>query len=245
MSKNCKIKKMNNNEDILMTKLKKKEDENKQLDEQNKELGKQMIEVIKSLEVMKNEIAELKNNTKYTSNIENIQYNTQNAEHIQNNTANNTVNNIKIVAYGKEDLSHLLEKDYKIILNKGLKSVPAAVQAIHLNNNKPENHNIIVSNMRDKYIGVYDGTDWQLKDKDDVLQDMVYSKTDILSDKFNELIDKLDEPTKTKFNRFLEYKDDDNMIKIIKDDIKLLLYNNRKTVDNTKKYISNNDNDHK
>ena len=61
------------------------------------------------------------------------------------NIQNNIQNNIKIYAYGKEDLSHILEKDFKNILNKGFKSVPNLVEYIHSNKNKPENHNIYIS----------------------------------------------------------------------------------------------------
>jgi len=71
----------------------------------------------------------------------------------QNNiTQNNTFN---ILAFGKEDLSHITDDTYKKIINKGFKSVPALVDAIHFNKDKPENHNIYISNIRDDYILVF------------------------------------------------------------------------------------------
>lgn len=50
--------------------------------------------------------------------------------------------------------------------------------------------------MRDNYILVCNGNKWQLKEKDDLLQNIVYINTDILSDKFDELLDHLDDNTK-------------------------------------------------
>ena len=228
ISSRCKIKKLKDQEkEDLMTRLiKEKEESDKRFEEKLAEKDRQIEEIIKKMESMEKLIK-----SKNTSNV-------QNAEKIQNNTlnnnCNNTVNNIKIIAYGKEDLSHILETDYKMILNKGFKSVPALVESIHFNKNKPENHNVYISNMRDNYVLIYDGDDWQLREKENVLQEMVDNKTDILNEKFEELVDRLDEATVKKFRRFLNQKDDDEIISDIKRDLKLLLYNKRKTVGGVK-----------
>lgn len=246
MKGRCKIKKeMDQEKEDLMTKLiKEREEQKKIIENQNRQIEKQnnrieeIMKEVKKLKDEKTKALKYKNQT-----IETI----QNAENIQNNTnCNNKINNIhneiKIIAYGKEDLSHILENDYKMILNKGLKSVPALVEYIHFNKSKPENHNIYISNMRNNYVLVYDGNEWQLKEREDVLQDMVYIKTDILSDKFDELLESLSEPIKRKFNRFLENKDEDAVINSIKKDIKLLMYNKRKLIENTRNEIAKNDN---
>ena len=108
---------------------------------------------------------------------------------------NNIHNEIKIIAYGKEDTSYITDDEYETLINKGFKSVPNLVEFIHLNENKPENQNIYVSNMRDNYVLVYDGEQWLMRERDDVLQEMIDNKTDILNEKFDELIRKLDERT--------------------------------------------------
>ena len=189
-----------------------------------------MSNLIKEMDEMKQEIAKLKDeNVKYkTINTNNI----QNAEHIQNNN-----NNINIIAYGKEDLSYILDKDFKQILNKGFKSVPTLVEYIHFNKDKPENHNIYISNMRDNYILIYDGQSWKLKERDDFLQDMIYNKSDILSDKFEELLAQLDDSTKKKFGNFLNEKDEDHVILQIKKDLKMILYNNKNLAEKSRELI--------
>ena len=263
----CKNKKQKDQEkEDLMTKL----------IEEKEDCNKQMKEILKSMQEMKNEIVELKKNTKLINKqrTKSINNNIQKVDRIQNNTncnningnkiLNNTVNNINIIAFGKEDLSHIKDKDYKLILNKGFKSVPALMESIHFNKNKPENHNIYISNMRDNHVLIYDGFEWQLKERDYLLQEIVYNKTDMLNKKFDDLVDQLDEFTIRKFNRFLDQKDDDVIINSIKKDLKLMIElvsitsevsyelrfrilkikfkSLRKIVENTKNLITNNDN---
>ena len=42
-------------------------------------------------------------------------------------------------------------------MDKGYKSVPHLIDYIHFNKNKPENHNVMTTNMRDNKISIYDG----------------------------------------------------------------------------------------
>ena len=85
--------------------------------------------------------------------------------------------------------------------------------------------------MRDKYALVYDGKDWQLREREMILKELIDDKTDILSCKFDEMIEKLDEFTIRKFRRFLDESDDNEVVSQIKDDLRLTLYNNRKMID--------------
>ena len=196
--------------------------------------------LLKRLDIMETQNKELLNEVnKMKQENKNIVVNNTN-----NNTMNNTTNvaqlnqlnniNIKVVAFRKEDLSHITNEIYAKILNKGFKSVPNLVDCIHFNKNRPENHNVYISNMRDKHVLVYDGEDWKLKEKDEILQQLVDDKTEMLSEKFDELVDKLDEPTITKFKRFLDQKDDDKVISGIKNDLRLMLYNNRRVPEKTR-----------
>ena len=81
-----------------------------------------------------------------------------------------------------------------------------------------------------------------MRERENILQEMVYNKTDILSEKFEELVDQLGEAATRKFNRFLDKKDDDAVINSIKKDLKLMMYNKRKTVEHTKNRLLNNEN---
>ena len=79
--------------------------------------------------------------------------NNMNNIHIQNKQINN--NTIKLVAFGNEDLSYITDTVCKKILNKGYMSVPGLIEHVHFDKNKPENHNIYVSNMRNNNVMIF------------------------------------------------------------------------------------------
>jgi hypothetical protein len=75
-------------------------------------------------------------------------------------------------------------------------SVPAFVEQVHFDKNKPENHNVYISNMRADYGLIYDGKQWAIHNKEDLLDNMYEDKTVILLDQFEQQYDSLDERTK-------------------------------------------------
>ena len=225
----CKIKKQQDNdkENLLEKLVQEMKKQNENMERQTKQMAEMKEEIIK----LKSE------NKKYVQKISSQNNNIcTNIEKQQNNILMN--NNIKLLAFGKEDVSHLADEVCRKILNKGFKSVPTLVEHVHFNKNKPENHNVYISNIQTNYALVYDGIDWKLKERDNVLQQLVDDKTAILSDKFDELLVKLDDATVRKFQRFLDQKDDDTVISGIKNDLKLLLYNNKKIPERTRELLT-------
>lgn len=147
------------------------------------------------------------------------------------NNGNQQIININLVPYGQEDLTKISDADYQRILRRGFNSVPALVESLHFNKNLPENHNVYISNMRDDYVLMYDGKIWRLKNRDETLQQLYEDKTDILETKFEELLKRLDEQTIKMFQRFIKVKDDDDsVVRRIKKDLKIMLYENREMV---------------
>jgi len=206
-----------------------------------KEDNKKMFDELKAENLkLKNELA-IKNNTT----INNTNTGTMNTIENQNNT-NNQQNNIKnlhinLIAHGKEDLSFITEDHLKKILYKGFKSIENLTQIVHFDKNRPENHNIYISNIKDTYVMMYDGEDWKLIDREKCLTDIYDEKSDYLVEKFEELEDKLDEQTIKRFGNFLSRKDDDKIIEQTKQEIKLILYNNRKIPEDTRRLLRLND----
>jgi len=138
-------------------------------------------------------------------------------------------NNITLIAYNKPDLSHLTSKDYIQIMNRGFNSVPHLIKAIHFNPIKPENKNIYIPNIKNKYVMLWNGEDWELNNGDDILDDLYENNSNILIDKMEEFIDigdELEPRIIKKFRRFVDKKEEDNVKNKIKEEIKLLLYNN-------------------
>lgn len=159
---------------------------------------------------------------------------------INTNNSNNKINdnsikvNINILPHDKT--SYYMENEpVKKIMKKGYKSVPELIKELHFNPDHPENHNVYISNTRDSNVHVFDGVSWNLEDKTAVIDGLYSNSSDYLATRYEELIDELDQPTVTKFGRFKDEMDDVKVVAQVKKDINLTLYNNRKTIEQSKK----------
>jgi hypothetical protein len=140
----------------------------------------------------------------------------------------NIQNNIQLLAYKDTDISHLTEKDYSQCIKRVNYCVMKLIEKIHFNPNKPENMNIYISNMKDKYLMVYDGVNWNLANKRDEL-DKLYEEKEILLEEWLEQNEDLE--MKDKFLKYLNNKETDECINRIKDEIKLMMYNKKQTIE--------------
>ena len=145
----------------------------------------------------------------------------------------NIQQNIKILAYKNTDLSHLTDQDYLQCLNRSNMCIPNLIKKIHFNPKKPENHNIYISNIKNKYIMIYDGIKWNLHNQNDTIDDLIDTNQFVLEQKLEEWLENGKEfpEIMKKFNRYLEKKEKDDVINKIKEEIKLVLFNNRKSID--------------
>jgi hypothetical protein len=173
-----------------------------------------------------NEIVELK--TKYPPKI------------IHNNTDNSKTLNLIITpsAFGKEDFGFLDGCKSKKILSKGFNSIPTLIKELHFNEDKPEYHNIYIPNWRDKKnILVFDGVEWNLTSRDDVLDDLKEKGIDFIQKTYNELDEnnKDDKIIIKKIKRFLESYENGDKFDVLNENLQLVLYNNRKIVEKTRK----------
>jgi hypothetical protein len=136
----------------------------------------------------------------------------------------NIHNNITLLAYEKTDTSHLTDDDYKKCIKKVNFCVKNLIEKIHFNPNKPENMNIYISNMKDKYLMVYDGINWNLANKNDQLEKL-YDDKEIMLEEWLET--NKDTEMKEKFLRYLNNKETDECLNMIKEEIKLMMYNKK------------------
>merc|ERR1711991_858449 len=153
---------------------------------------------------------------------------------IQNsNITQNIQQNIKLVAYKETDLSHLTDQDYIQCLNRSNMVIPNLIKKIHFNPKKPENHNIYISNIKNKYVMIYDGKKWNLENRNDAIDELIDNNESVLEQKLEEWIEngKQYPDIMKKFNRYLEKKEKDTVINKIKEEIKLILFNNRKMLE--------------
>jgi len=189
---------------------------NKKLDEKDKELDKQNKKFEKELDKRDKQIFEL-------------------IKKAGINNSNNTINvqnNIKLLSYSDTDRSHLTDKDILKCLKHSNFCIPHLIEKVHFDANKPENHNIYISNLKNKYVMMYDGDKWKCADRDEQITNLIDDNEGIIEYRLEEWIEngnKYPEMMR-KFNRYIEKKDNNKVINKIKDEIKLLLYNNRSVV---------------
>jgi hypothetical protein len=137
---------------------------------------------------------------------------------------NKTINNFNLLAYRETDTSHLTDQDYRFCIKKVNYCVKNMIEKVHFNPVKPENMNIYISNIKDKYIMVYDGHNWNLANKKDEL-DRLYEETEMMLEEWLET--NPEKELKDKFLKYLNNKENDECLNRIKDEIKLMLYNKK------------------
>lgn len=145
---------------------------------------------------------------------------------------------MQLIAFGKENMNEMISDAIcKKILFKGFEAVPSLIDYVHFNKSYPQNHNCFISNVRGKYATIYDGSEWILKNMEDVLDVLKDNGRDFLENKFDEFYDSLCEDTKRKFGRYISEADTDVVKARYRESLILLLYNKKGIVLKTKKKI--------
>jgi hypothetical protein len=139
-----------------------------------------------------------------------------------NTTISNNVNNITLLSYRETDLSHLTDQDYQYCIKRVNHCVKSMIEKVHFNPLKPENMNIYISNIKDKYIMLYDGQNWNVANKKYEL-DRLYEEKEMMLEEW--LDSNPDQELKDKFVKYLNNKDNDECLNQIKEEIKMMIYN--------------------
>ena len=143
----------------------------------------------------------------------------------------NIQNNLIMNNYGKEDLSHITDSLKTNLLNMPYCAIPKMIEAIHFNDEKPENKNIVLPNKKDNLVKVFQGDKWVYKNKSETITDLVDSKYTIIDDHYEDLdsreqVNPQVKTTFTKFRKFYE-EGDAEMVEKLKRECELVLLNNR------------------
>ena len=145
------------------------------------------------------------------------------------NITNNIQNNIQINSYGNEDLSHITDSVKRAMLKIPYGMIPKMVEAIHFNDNKPENKNIIFPNKKDKKIKIFRHNKWVYKNKDDVINDLIDGKYFIMESYYDDNLEDLKNSDISNFIKFKKIFDnsDKDLIENIKNDCEMVILSNR------------------
>ncbi len=98
-----------------------------------------------------------------------------NKPNINRGTINNANNqcNIIINNFGEEQIKYISDKTFKKLLSTPISAIPKLIELKHFNPNHPENHNIRITNIHDKYAKIYKDRKWLTQHKKDVIQELV------------------------------------------------------------------------
>lgn len=205
--------------------------ENNRLKKDIKKKEKAIERLSKKLELVQSNVSSYTgNNSNNTANNSNNTAN--NSYNTTNNTQNliNTQNNI-IVNYKDTDMSHLTQSDVERIMNRCKNCIPEFVRQIHCNKTMPQNMNIYIPNIQNKYIMIYEDGEWLMNDRDTVLESLIEDRTCRLE----EWIDDNEEicpELKKKFCKYMDYRNSnyESHKSELKHEIQLDLYNLRNKV---------------
>ena len=134
--------------------------------------------------------------------------------------------------YNESDHKFISDSKISECMKRQYMSIPHLIKMVHFDPKHPENHNIYVSNIQSKQFFLYDGKKWILKNKDEIIDNLISSSEYKLKETLGKWIQNEDNKDKyafaiNKFKKYLEMKDNDQITNNVKEEIKLMLYNNR------------------
>jgi hypothetical protein len=143
------------------------------------------------------------------------------------NIQSNIKNTINLNSYGNEDLSHITDILKNELIKIPYEMIPKMIEAVHFNDEKPENKNISLSNIRDNKVKIYSEKGWVYKDKIETINDLVEGKYFILENFYEKNTNEID--NKTNYIKFREFfnAEDKELVSTLKKKCELVLFNNR------------------
>ena len=91
--------------------------------------------------------------------------------------------NIIINNYRSENVEYITERVVETLLKKGpYASIPRLMERIHFNSKHPENHNLAITNIKSKFAHVRTNNTWQVKFLNELLEELVTTKFNIIDD---------------------------------------------------------------
>ena len=155
---------------------------------------------------------------------------------IINDHSRNLNVNIKLNPFEKTDYSHLTDQDYLECIKHANMCIPHFIKKLHFDPDKPENHNILIKNLKSGYLVTNNGNKWECKSSDETIDFLVEDNANIIEDKIayweenNHIYTQKEKYLKilNKFPRFLERRSDSKYVKkLVEKEVKLVLFNNR------------------
>lgn len=190
-----------------------------------------------------NSITKTKNTDNSITNNDNSITNTDNSIKMNNSTiVNNTIN---IIPFGqeKEKLKTVVsDKNCNYFLSRGVNSIPELIKFTHFNEKIKKFHNCVANNARSKTGLVYDGDNWITKNKQEIIESLINVNGEFLESKYKEFEEKeiLSPKAKEQYPRYQKEKliNGEKLNKQYIDEISIMMYDNRDTINKTKNEVA-------
>jgi len=140
-----------------------------------------------------------------------------NKQLINNNINNGTINNgtinnktVNIIKFGTEELNKILSQSEILkILNRKMSSLEESIKMIHFNDDKPEFKNIYITNLKDQYAYIFDGSKFIAVLKSDILEELVDNHIENIEYSADEYKEKLQPKTIEVLDKFIDKMNND------------------------------------
>jgi len=183
----------------------------------------------KCIEKQQNDNKEDKENKEITiNNIQNIQNIT-----INNTTINNTIN-IYVNDFKDTEYDHINEKQSLRYISSNMDAYPKLIQDIHFNAEHPENHNMYISNFKDKTARYKNQGKWFTTSGNEFVDDLIVNYDFKFFKKYED-----DPKTTHTYQKFITITEPKEAKEKIKNQIFTLMYNNKDMVLETEENLKN------
>ena len=125
-------------------------------------------------------------------------------------------NNIEILinCYGNENRDYITDTYMSKLLELPFGAIKKYVKQLHFNPEHPENNNMKITNKKQPYIYTYNNNKWSIKDKADILEDIVDNSYIVIDEHYEYKESYLSDKLKYRYKNFQDkYKKKDKILK--------------------------------
>jgi hypothetical protein len=167
----------------------------------------------------------------------NNSFNTTNntTNNTNNNTNNNTTLNIMVNDFKNTNFDFITDDKILRFIKSYRLAIPNLLQETHFNPEHPENHNLYMSNIKNKSVRYKQGDEWLYKNGSEMAEDIINNYHFKMFHSFSE-----DEDAQAKYpdlkksyDKYLEITEKEDAKSKIKDDVYEILYNGKGLVTKT------------
>jgi hypothetical protein len=153
---------------------------------------------------------------------------------INNGTINNTNNTINIVQLGRENLSDILSNKEKInILNRQAMSINDLVELVHTSDKYIQFKNVYITNLQSNIGYKYEekSNKFIATNKNELLNEILDSRIYDIQNFYSDVQHKMDPKRAERIKTFIDkINEEPEMKHLKKEEIRLILYNNKETI---------------